>query len=79
MTRPKLEVNEVWILQEIFPYEGSTILDVFYDIEVAKKARPDVKHWHPVPLAPDSLSSVPNIGQSFEAFYYISKHTIRTK
>lgn len=36
MSRPKLEVTEVWILEEVLPYEGSEIVNVYFDVEAAK-------------------------------------------
>jgi hypothetical protein len=75
----RLEVNDVWILEEVLPYEGSTILGVFYDPEVAKDARPDVKRWYTPATDQTSLCSVAEPMSTYEAFYYISKHSVRTK
>jgi len=36
----KLAVEEVFILQEIFPYDGSEIIDVFTTPEAAMDQRP---------------------------------------
>lgn len=40
--RPKLEVNTVYILEEVIPFDGTTIQGVYVDLEVAKARRPGV-------------------------------------
>lgn len=72
MPRPKLKVEEVWILQSVIPYDGSEIIGVFFDLDVAKRDR----KWHQEPSGDWSTTSPDgNYGQ----FFLLSKHTIRTK
>lgn len=73
MTRPKLEVNAVWILQEVTPYDGSSIEGVFFDLDVAKGGR---KGWREVTNG-DWTTANPH--DSFATFYLVTKHSIRTK
>lgn len=45
--RRRLEVNHVWILEQVTPYEGSETLGVFIDDDVARSTRKD-QAWHKV-------------------------------
>lgn len=74
MSRPKLNVNHVWVLEEIIPYDGSEIIGVFVDPEVAKAGR---KGWWQTPDG--DFSTSPRNNSSFEAFFALTKYQIRTK
>lgn len=78
--RQKLEVNEVWILQEVIPYEGSSIISVFADVATAKASRPSVKRWYEDSTG-GFLSKQPTTRsyEEFFVFFVITKHMIRTK
>lgn len=70
---------DVWILEEMTPYEDSSILDVYSNIEAAKRSLPEVKEWYPVPFDPGSLCSQPGLAShDSHSYYYISRHVVRT-
>lgn len=81
MARPKLEVNEVWILQEVMPWEGNTILGVFFDPEVAKSGRESRGKWRRErdPHEGDDYWTTRNPKDDLASFYLITRHPIRTK
>lgn len=72
MARPKLEVNHVWILEEVVPYEGSEIIGVAIDPEVLKADRTG---WWQTPEG--DWSTAPKVDR-FETFFLLTKHQIRT-
>lgn len=78
MARPKLQVNEVWILQEVMPYEGNEILGVFFDPKVAMDGRGDKGRWQKVTDDGETWWSTRH-GDSYESFYLLTQHTVRTK
>lgn len=73
MPKPKLEVNEVWILEEVLPYEGSWVQGVFADVEVAKAGH---KGWRQLP---DGDWTTAPIKESTKEFFTATKHAIRRK
>lgn len=74
MSRPKLNINHVWVLEEILPYEGSEILGIFVNPEVAKEGR---KGWWQTPEG--DFSTAPRGRTSYEPFFAVTKYQIRTK
>lgn len=85
MSRPKLEVNEVWILEEVMPYDGSEILGVFVDPEIAMKGRDDKGRWEKVHdrrtgqfLHWSTQPASDSFGASRE-FYLLTSYPVRSK
>ena len=81
MSRPKLEVNEVWILQEVMPYEGTEILGVFFDPEVAKKDRKGT--WRKMTDTADGSTfwstKTERHSARYEPWLVLDQHPVRTK
>jgi len=78
MPRPKLAVEEVFVLTHVFPYEGSEVEQVFVDADVAKASRPEVKRWY---LQEDGSSwASANLQRSdYSDFWHIEKFPVRSK
>jgi hypothetical protein len=76
MSRPRLEVNEVWILEEVLPYEGNIMLGAFFDPEVAKGERKG--RWRQDSDG-DWTTQPDQEGWPKNPFFLLTKHTIRTK
>ena len=77
MTRPKLQVNDVWILQEVIPYDGSSIEGVFFDVEVAKRGRG--KWTYVQNEGEEGFWTTNSKADSYEMFFLLTKHPVRTK
>ena len=45
MTKPKVNVTQVWILQKVIPYDGSEILNVYLDPDEVMAAHTGLGAW----------------------------------
>lgn len=80
MSRPRVKLDnaQVWVLEEVVPYEGSTILGIFLDIEVAKADRPG--RWtHVQSDGEDVWTTHRDGGRMTDNFFLITPYVVRTK
>ena len=78
MSRPKLEVNEVWILEEVTPFEGSEVLGVFATATLAQQHDPTVKRWYQSTDNRDHFTSRSGYKGGYEPFLVINKHPVHS-
>lgn len=76
MSRPKLSVTHVYILQFVIPYEGSEIMKVCATLETAQNGR----KWYKERGATGEVtwSTDPPGTDSYEGFYLITKHQVQS-
>lgn len=74
MGKPKLAVSEVFVLQEVFPWEGTDIIGVFASLEAAKEARPG--QWRQRPQGDWTTSRSED---ELSPSYFIAKYPVRSK
>lgn len=76
MSRPKLDVNDVWILNEVMPYEGSTILGVFADVNVGKSRR---GRWYVTTDGNWTTRRPGTDSMSMDVFFTLTQHPVLTR
>lgn len=83
MSRPKLEVNEVFILSECLPYEGDSIIGVFISPEAAMDARPNGKgRWKKVTHDGETYwttGHLPGEEMHKDPWFIVGGYPVRTK
>lgn len=78
MARQKLAVPEVFILQEVLPYEGSEIIDVFTTPEAAMDMRPG--RWKKVTNDEGTYWTTRRESSGrMDPWFVINSYTVRSK
>lgn len=75
MARPKLQVNHVWVLTRIVPYDGSETIGVFSDDAAPRQDRRGGGMWV---KHSDGTWSTLRATDSFQPFHHLEKFQIRT-
>lgn len=79
MTRPKLTVDKVFILEEIVPYEGSEIIGVFTTPDAAMISQAPRDKWTVITrLGKTGYTTRPDVSD-FSEYYLVTEHSVRAR